>query len=100
MSLARLRERDVRESSDGGLLLNGLRLFIPDAAVSVDSRSEIFYSRRSDGPYYRWSFEQHLQRWRCVRVPADQLPKLPLTLSRWKNVPDDLQRSLVEHYSE
>jgi hypothetical protein len=80
--------------------VNNLRLFISDAAVLPASGPEIFYSRRSDGPYYRWSYEQQLQQWRCVRVPADQLPHLALTASRWKNVPLALQKSLVEHYLE
>jgi hypothetical protein len=80
-------------------VLNGLRVFIPDAGVASNG-PEIFYSRRSDGPYYRWSYEQQLQQWRSVRVPADELQYLALAASRWKNVPRALQRSLVEHYVE
>ena len=80
--------------------MKGLRLFTPDAVVLPASGAETFYSRRSDGPYYRWSYERQLQQWRCVRVPADDLPHLSLTASRWKNVPLALQQSLVEHYLE
>ena len=80
--------------------MNGLQMFIPDATVTPSTGSQIFYSRRSDGPYYRWSLEHTLQQWRCVRVPTDQLPQLSLSASRWKNVPRALQRSLVEHYVE
>jgi hypothetical protein len=80
--------------------LNGLRMFILDGRVVPSDGSEVFYSRRSDGPYYRWSYEQKLEQWRSVRVHADELPYLTLAASRWKNVPRSLQRSLVEHYLE
>jgi hypothetical protein len=80
--------------------LNGLQMFIPDATVAPSTGSQVFYSRRSEGPYYRWSYEHTLQQWRCVRVPTDQLPYLALSASRWKNVPRALQRSLDEHYVE
>jgi hypothetical protein len=75
-------------------------MFIPDTTVALSIGSEVFYSRRADGPYYRWSYENTQQQWRCVRVHADELPYLSLSASRWKNVPRSLQRSLTEHYVE
>jgi hypothetical protein len=75
-------------------------MFIPDTTVALSIGSQVFYSRRSEGPYYRWSYEHTLQQWRSVRVLADELPYLSLSVSRWKNVPRSLQRTLVEHYVE
>jgi hypothetical protein len=61
---------------------------------------QVFYSRRSDGPYYRWSYEQKQQQWRCARVHASDLPAGHLSASSWKNIPPALQGSVVDHYLE
>jgi len=83
-----------------GLLVNGLHMFIVESGGQLTVRVPVFYSRRYDGPYYRWSYEQKLQGWRPVRVQAAELPHLTLSASRWQNVPRSLKTSLAEHYVE
>jgi hypothetical protein len=78
--------------------VNGLRIFILDVGVGGDQ--SVFYSRRADGPYYRWSYEQTMEQWRSVRVHSAELPHLTFCIWPWKNVPRSLQRSLGEHYVE
>jgi len=80
--------------------MNGLRMFIVDRGVSTTERYPVFYSRRSDGPYYRWSYEQNLQRWRSLRVHAAELQLLNLCVWAWKDIPRSLKSSLGEHYVE
>jgi hypothetical protein len=83
--------------------MNGLRMFKMDSnAATADEIQEfqVFYSRRSDGPYYRWWYEQELKQWRSARVPADELPSMTLCSSSWKKIPPALQGSVKEHYLE
>jgi len=75
-------------------------MFIVDSGRQLTDRVSVFYSRRYDGPYYRWSYEQKLQAWRSVRVHADELPHLNLCNSPWQNVPPSLKTNLAEHYVE
>lgn len=80
--------------------MNGLRIFILEGLVAPAEGQPVFYSRRSDGPYYRWSYEQTGEQWRSVRVQSAELPHLTFSIWPWKNVPRSLQRSLGEHYVE
>ncbi len=60
----------------------------------------VFYSRRENGPYYRWAYEETVSLWRVSRVsPSDFVPKA-LSNANWKGVPAALQKSMVEHYQE
>ncbi len=81
-------------------MLTGVRIFTLDSEDVRSDVSQIFFSRRSEGPYYRWSFAEDQQKWRSMRVPHDQLPHLPLNAWSWRNIPHALQRSLVDHYQE
>ena len=80
-------------------MMNGLRIYInriePEATCD-----RIFYSRRSDGPYYRWRFEVRLEQWRSARMHSEDLSPNELCISNWKTVPSALQLSLSEHYVE
>lgn len=79
--------------------MNGLRMFIrPDNKDSVGN--SVFYSQRSNGPMYRWHYEEHLGRWHVVRV--DTLASSPgeLCAARWHSVPRGLKAQLSEHYVE
>lgn len=80
--------------------MNGLRVYIEP--LSGDSRvgNEVFYSRRSDGPYYRWSFEERLAEWHVLRMHACDLTRGDLELAPWKGVPSSLKVRLTEHYLE
>jgi hypothetical protein len=80
--------------------MQGLRVYINP--VDTDARNErgVFYSRRDDGPYYRWQYKDAPGQWCCSRVrPTDFVPHA-LSLARWKSVPVELQTSLVQHYLE
>jgi hypothetical protein len=75
-------------------------MFIADGRDAAAGASQEFYSRRANGPYYRWWYESKLQQWRSTRVHADELPENSLCAWSWKNVPHALQGSLLEHYLE
>src|SRR2546426_12156038 len=80
-------------------MMNGLRIYInrtePEA---TDDR--IFYSRRSDGPYYRWRFEGRLEQWRSARMHSEDVSPHERCISNWQNVPSALQRSLIDQHVE
>ena len=79
--------------------MNGLRVYVNDS-VSEQSGPRVFYSRRANGPYYLWRFEERVGQWCFSRMPrADFAPK-PLSLTSWKTVPAALQAKLGEHYLE
>lgn len=78
--------------------INGLRIYTSLVNGEVRHDLEVFYSRRDNGPFYRWSYEE--KRWLAARVSsADFSPKM-LNARSWKVVPAALQRSIVEHYQE
>jgi len=59
-----------------------------------------FYSRRADGPYYRWLYAEGAGRWCCSRVRLDRPALRVLCVARWEAVPAALRKSLGEHYLE
>ena len=78
-----------------------------DLHVYVDSESsgarggrEAFYSRRADGPYYRWLYAEGSGRWRYSRVRLDRLTRCVLSVAPWATVPKTLRERLGEHYLE
>jgi hypothetical protein len=80
--------------------MNGLRVYTHASAVSIEADASIFYSRRGDGPFYRWLYEGEHEGWRCSRV---RLTKSSVTLLRGAKlsaVPAALQVRLGEHYLE
>jgi hypothetical protein len=81
-------------------MVNGLRIYINDRALEIDSVDRVFYSRRADGPYYSWRYEKRSEQWRCARVHASDFSSKTLSMSNWKAVPSALQSKLVEHYQE
>jgi hypothetical protein len=60
----------------------------------------VFYSRRRDGPYYCWRYEEDLGRWRSSRVHLSKLPVRELCPAPWKALPTALQARLDEYYIE
>ena len=69
-------------------------------AVSADAPGEhaMFYSRRADGPYYLWLYEDGPGRWRFSRVHISTLNLRVLCVANWQAVPLALQARLREHY--
>jgi len=59
-----------------------------------------FYSRRADGPFYRWLYAEGAGRWRYSRVILDRPALRVLCVTRWDAVPAALQKRLGEHYLE
>ena len=80
--------------------MNGLRVYINPHVKETCGGFGVFYSRRENGPYYRWAYEETVSLWRVSRVsPSDFSPKT-LANANWKGVPAALQKSMVEHYQE
>lgn len=81
-------------------MMKGLRVYINPAGGREPCEHGIFYSRRSDGPYYRWRYEEEIGKWRGSRVLLSDLPIKELCPASWKAVPTELQASLVEYFME
>lgn len=77
-----------------------LRVYINPAGPDVAGEPGVFYSRRSQGPYYRWSFEVKSVRWCGSRVYPSALTLRTFCVESWKAVPPALQARLDEHYPE
>lgn len=78
--------------------MNGLRVYVNQMNTGTPYSRVVFYSRREDGPYYCWRYEEALGRWRFSRVHLSNLTLRILCVMTWKAVPDTLQAELTEHY--
>jgi hypothetical protein len=78
--------------------MNGLRVYINPKDTDVLDGSGEFYSRRDDGPYYLWRYEEELGQWCVSRIHPSELSPKVLSIASWKAVPSDLQVRLGEHY--
>jgi hypothetical protein len=78
----------------------GLRVYIHDPIAENINGHVVFYSRREDGPFYRWVFDDRLREWRVGRVSNSAITSKDLTMAAWKRVPVALQTSMVEHYQD
>ena len=79
--------------------MNGLRVYIDGGGNEAETRQtrSVFYSRREDGPYYRWVYDDANRQWRVRRVMKSAKT---LSAAAWKTLPVTLQRSIVEHYQD
>ncbi len=82
------------------MTMNGLRVYIKPNGTDLRNGQEIFYSRRGNGPYYRWLYEEKANQWRVSRVIAADFTPQSLAMASWKAVPVTLQTRLGEHYLE
>ena len=80
--------------------MHGVRLYITLGTPDVTAGENVFYSRRGDGPYYRWLYEEKDGKWRAARVIDAAVLRQSLSLAAWKTVPATLQTRLSEHYLE
>ncbi len=80
--------------------MNGLRVYFKLAGTDILGEQRVFYSRRADGPYYRWYYEQELEQWCGSRVRLPDMTLKALCMASWKAVPTALQTRLDEHYME
>lgn len=76
--------------------MNGLRIYID--LKGSDTWCAVFYSRRADGPYYRWRYEELRGEWLGSRMHAVDLPVSELVLAPWKDIPAALKLRLNGHY--
>jgi hypothetical protein len=81
-------------------LMNGLRLYTKPASPDRAAGDNVFYSRRGNGPIYRWLYEAKLAHWRVLRMHTSDFTSRELSLASWKSVPQQLQVQLSEHYLE
>ena len=75
--------------------MNGLRVYIDPKRTDTFC---VFYTRRADGPYYRWRYEELRGRWLGYRLRACELPVMELVSAPWKEVPTALKSRIDEHY--
>lgn len=88
--------------------MSGLRVYIKAPGVSVPADiapaleavngDRVFYSRRGNGPVYRWLYEAKLDHWRPRRMNTSDAESHRLSVAAWKTVPDSLQAELCKHY--
>lgn len=80
--------------------MNGLRVYTNSISADTLHANRVFYSRRGDGPFYLWRYEERFGQWRGSRVLSADFAPRELTMARWKVVPMTLQEKLGEHYLE
>ncbi len=80
--------------------MNGLRVYIKPNGAEPAGSQKVFYSRRGNGPFYRWRYEEKAGQWRVSRVIAADFAPQSLSMASWKAVPAALQTRLGEHYLE
>jgi hypothetical protein len=80
--------------------MNGLRVYMNLAVPEPLAAEQVFYSRRSSGPFYKWRYEKLLGRWLSSRMLTFELSNSEVVLAPWKRVPEALKSRLNEHYLE
>lgn len=84
--------------------MNGLRVYVKPLGASATANAPAdggeFYSRRGNGPFYRWRYDEERAQWRVSRVTTPDLKPQVLSTASWKNVPAALRLKLNEHYQE
>ena len=80
--------------------MRDLRVYTNPAGAQALGGQTVFYSRRADGPYYRWLYEDAPGRWRFSRVRLSKLNQSVLCVASWNAIPAELQARIGEHYLE
>ena len=93
-------EQPSTEEAAGRLNINGLRIYINPQVNETRGGFGVFYSRRENGPYYRWVYEEKVSRWRVARVQPSDFSSRTFSTANWKGVPASLQKRMVEHYED
>ena len=87
--------------------MRGLRVYVDSPGpprtghieIVVDvAGSRVFYSRRGNGPIYRWLYEESRAHWRALRMNTSDFDIHKLSNASWKTVPETLQAQLGAHY--
>lgn len=77
-----------------------LRVYTNAVGAHARGGQGLFYSRRADGPFYRWHYDEDVGLWSASRVPLSKMSLRALSIANWQNVPPALQAMLVNHYLE
>jgi hypothetical protein len=77
-----------------------LRVYVDPTVADAHDAGATFYSRRSDGPVYRWLYEERTRRWRFSRVHISKFELKVFCVADWHAVPPSLRARLGEHYLE
>ena len=80
--------------------MRDLHVYIDSVDSGTRGEQAAFYSRRADGPYYRWFYTEGSERWRYSRVNLDRMELSVLCVAPWEAVPAALRERLGEHYLE
>lgn len=90
------------------ITMSGLRIFVdsqspsetspPGIEVAETMSNRVFYSRRGNGPIYRWLYEESRAHWRALRVNTSEFAPQRCSNVSWKTVPETLQAQLGAHY--
>lgn len=80
--------------------MRDLRVYVEPLGSGARTELTTFYTRRGDGPYYRWLYAEKTGRWRYSRVSLDRLSLRVLCVASWDAVPVPLRNRLGEHYLE
>ncbi|HEV2707512.1 MAG TPA: hypothetical protein VGV59_16465 [Pyrinomonadaceae bacterium] len=80
--------------------MNGLHVYFNSECPTTAGGRKVFYSRRNDGPYYCWRYQQELEKWLGSRVHLSELTRRSLSVASWASVPGALQATMDEHYLE
>ena len=88
--------------------MSGLRVYVNSPSMSQRIRpgvekddtnpDRVFYSRRGNGPIYRWLYEEKLAHWRPLRLHTSDFDSHKLCNASWKSVPETLQARIGAHY--
>ena len=80
--------------------MRDLHVYIEPLSHGARGGQAAFYSRRADGPFYRWLYAEGAGRWHYSRVSLDRTALRVLCVARWEAVPTALRKRLGEHYLE
>jgi hypothetical protein len=78
--------------------MRDLRVYVDTPCAGVRGAGESFYTRRADGPYYRWLYEEEVRRWQFTRVSLPKMTLRVLRVAHWEALPSALRARLGEHY--
>jgi hypothetical protein len=80
--------------------MRDLHVYVDSIGSEARGEKAAFYTRRADGPYYRWLYAEASGGWGYSRVKLDRLTLRVLCVARWEAVPTTLRKRLGEHYLE
>jgi hypothetical protein len=80
--------------------MRDLHVYIEPLSPKARGEQTAFYSRRGDGPFYRWLYAEGAGHWHYSRVSLDKPAQRVLCVARWDAVPAALRKRLGEHYLE